>query len=167
MSRGFTLLEVLVAIFILTTGIVGVFGLMHHTLSFTVMTENQLVASYLAQEGVEIVRNIRDTNFLKTRKGLPANWKDGIDVPGGLCSLGCKADYNDASLDPSSPLDPILRNGTLWSYDSGIATPFQRSITITSGGPDKIFVEVEVAWEERGESHDVIASSELHNWLIP
>ena len=167
MSRGFTILEVLIAIFILTTGIGGVYGLIHFTLSFTSTTHNQLVASYLAQEGVEIVRNIRDSNFLRIRSGVPgANWKDGIDVPAGLCGGGCKTDYNDASLNPVSPLDPMLRDGTLWSYDSGVSTSFQRSITITPDGPNKIFLEVKVAWQERGE-HSVIASSELYNWLSP
>lgn len=168
MSRGFTLLEVLVAIFILTTGIVGVFGLIHHTVSFTSATQNKLGASYLAQEGVEIVRNIRDSNFLKIRAGVAgANWKDGIDVPAGLCAAGCKADYNAASLDPGSPSASILRDGTLYSYDSGSATSFTRIITITPDGPNKIFVEVKVAWQERGESQGVIASSELYNWLSP
>ena len=167
MSRGFTLLEVLVAIFILTIGIVGVFGLINQAVSLTSATHNQLVASYLAQEGVEIVRNIRDSNFLKIRAGIVADWKDGIDVPAGLCGLGCKADYNSASLDPGSPLAFILRNGVLHSYDSGVETPFTRKILITPDGTNKIFIEVEVAWQERGQSHRVIASSELYNWLSP
>ena len=70
MKRGFTLVEVLVSIFIVTVGAGGAFSLVQKTLNFTTNAALQLEASYLAQEGIEIVRNIRDTNLLKIYKSI-------------------------------------------------------------------------------------------------
>lgn len=78
MRRGFSLIEVLVAAFIITLGAGGAFALLQRTTSFTSNAAFQLEASYLAQEGMEIVRNIRDTNLLKVHKGVGGNWTNGL-----------------------------------------------------------------------------------------
>ena len=156
------------ATFLIVLAAGGVFTLISRTVSFGATTSNQFVASYLAQEGVEIVRNIRDGNFLRVHKGVTgANWKDGIDVPSGLCSGGCKADYNDSVLNPAGASDKLLRNGVLWSYDSGTPTIFQRKITVSNVTATKLLVTIEVSWEERGNTRKVTAVSELYNWLTP
>ena len=55
-------MEAIVAIFVITTGIVGVLSLVTQTISSATFSKDKLIAAYLAQEGIEIVRNIRDTN---------------------------------------------------------------------------------------------------------
>ena len=76
---GFTLIEVLAALFVLTVGMIGVTALLTRTASFTAGVNSNLAASFLAQEGLEIARNTRDTNFLKIRKGdLSVKWDDGL-----------------------------------------------------------------------------------------
>ena len=94
MDKGFTLLEVLAALFIMMMGVLGIFGLITRTVTFDSSVNSQLVASYLAQEGLELVRNIRDTNFLKIHKGAGGQWNDGLTS----CVVGCGADYNDTAL---------------------------------------------------------------------
>src|SRR3989344_6798261 len=81
-ARGFTLVEVIVAIFVVTVGIGGVFAFLQSTLFSGITLENQLIAPYLAQEGVEIVRNIRDTNYVRISEGFGGSWTNG-GVPGG------------------------------------------------------------------------------------
>ena len=77
-QRGFTLIEVLAALFVLTMGMVGVTALLTRTASFTAGVNSSLTASFLSQQGLEIARNTRDTNFLKIRKGLSVQWDDGL-----------------------------------------------------------------------------------------
>ena len=77
-KSGFTLIEVLTALFVLTMGMVGVTALLTRTASFTAGVNSTLTASFLSQEGLEIARNTRDTNFLKIRKGLPVQWDNGL-----------------------------------------------------------------------------------------
>ncbi|MDA1337709.1 MAG: prepilin-type N-terminal cleavage/methylation domain-containing protein [bacterium] len=160
MQRGFTLVEVLVSIFIITVGAGGAFSLVQQTLNFTTNAALQLEASYLAQEGMEIVRNIRDANLLKIYKSLGGTWQDGL----AFCSAGCQADYTQSSLNAYEDTLLQLSNGT-YSYTVGANSIFKRKITVTQEGDNTIKVLTEVMWEERGRSHVVKAATELYNWL--
>jgi len=80
-DKGFSLLETLVAIAVITVGLVGVIGLIAYTISISRVSPNKVIAANLAQEGIEAVRNIRDSNWLD-----PANpdWDDEMDgTPAG------------------------------------------------------------------------------------
>src|SRR3989344_7233349 len=91
MTKGFTLIETIIAIFLLTAGVVGSFSLMQKVTSFTSISSSQFVASYLAQEGVEIIRNIRDTNYLERQ-----TWDADIGV--GVGRLDYRSDgFPDAT----------------------------------------------------------------------
>lgn len=164
MKQGFTLIEVLVASFIIILGAGGVFALVQRTLSFTTNTVLQFEASYLAQEGVEIVRNIRDTNFLKIHKDVEGIvWTDGLLIE---CEIGCQADYTQDSLGAYQDTFLQFSNG-LYSYIQSTDSIFKRKITVTPQGDEKLALLVEVIWEERGRSHTVKAATELYNWLPP
>ena len=71
--KGFTLIEIVVAIFLLTVGTMGAFSLIQQTIAFTSIASAQLAATYLAQEGIETIRNIRDSNFLAN-----STWDNGL-----------------------------------------------------------------------------------------
>lgn len=64
MHAGFSLLEVVIAMFVLSVGMLGVMQLMSGTLRHSFNQRDAVVASQLAQEGVELVYNIRDTNMV-------------------------------------------------------------------------------------------------------
>jgi len=159
-SKGFTLLEVLAAIFLITIGIVGTLTLVQKTITFTQATSSRLITAYLTQEGIEIVRNIRDSNFLKIHQGVEGvSWNDGLTG----CSGGCEADYNDPSL--TSYAGRFLKiDAGFYNYDSGVDTLFKRKITITPEGTDILKVLVQVQWQERGKSYEVIAQENLYKW---
>jgi len=164
-NRGFTLIECLVAIFLITLGVGGAMSVVNQTTAFTQVASSRLVAAYLAQEGIEIVRNIRDTNSLKIHKGIT-----GIDWDTGLidCDGGCEADYNDPALIISA--DSYLKiDGGFFNYDSGQNTTFKRKIIIQLESEsyyevDILKVRVLVSWEERGRTHQVIAQENLYPW---
>jgi len=160
MKKGFTLIEVLAAMFIMLMGTLGVFGLISRTVTFNSSVNSQLVASYLAQEGLEIVRNIRDANLLTIHKGAGGEWNDGLTS----CSSGCGADYNDTVLGgfQSTPLK--LDNG-FYTYDAGTDTIFTREIIIDSATTDLLEVSVDVRWVDKGNARHVLGATELYNWL--
>ena len=72
-KRGFTLIETTIATFILTVGVLGTFALVQIIIIFTSSISFQLRAVYLAQEGIENIRNTRDSNWL-----AQAAWDRGI-----------------------------------------------------------------------------------------
>jgi hypothetical protein len=65
MNKAFTMIEVTVALFLLVVGGGGAFALINQTTSLSSIGGNQLKATYMAQEGIEAIRNARDTNYLK------------------------------------------------------------------------------------------------------
>ncbi len=62
---GQTLIETMVAIFILVTGIVAALGLSIFAFNTSNNVTQQIIATGLAREGIEAVKNIRDTNWLQ------------------------------------------------------------------------------------------------------
>ena len=83
LSAGFTLIETLVAIAILLIAVVAPIAIAGNALSATFLARDQMIATHLAGEAFEIVRQVRDTNIMK---GSPAKWDDNIGA--GSCELG-------------------------------------------------------------------------------
>lgn len=67
---GFTLTEVMIGMMILTVAIVAATQILIGLIGFNQNNVNSLKAHYLAMEGIEIVRNIRDTNWLHNQDWL-------------------------------------------------------------------------------------------------
>jgi prepilin-type N-terminal cleavage/methylation domain-containing protein len=59
-NKGFTLLEVMVAILVVNVALLALLSLMNYTSINSRTSANRLIALNLAQEGIEIVRNSRD-----------------------------------------------------------------------------------------------------------
>jgi type II secretory pathway pseudopilin PulG len=159
--NGFTILEVVLAISVLTLAVGGSFSLLQQTLHIASMANSKLTATYLAQEGIEIVRNIRDNNWLKQRMTSDFSWKDGLGS-----SDPYEADYSDPALRPFSgePLSFDDTNG-LYSYPTwGTETKFKRKIIIADMG-NYLDVTVRVEWPGRvGEIKNVELKEYLYNW---
>ncbi len=153
MNKAFTLIETVIAIFLITAGTTGAFALVQRTITFTAISAARLQAAYLAQEGVEIIRNIRDTNYLELEP-----WDSGLTG----CSAGCEADYNDTVL--AGYTGRFLKiDGNLYSYDAGTDTHYQRKITISSQS-GILNVAVQVLWQERDQPYEVSAQTKLYDW---
>ena len=72
-KSGFTLTEVMIGIMILTVAIVSATNLLVGLIRSNQNNLTTLQAYYLAQEGIEAVRNIRDTNWLHNLDWLGAD----------------------------------------------------------------------------------------------
>src|SRR4051812_33502088 len=64
-QKGFTLVETLVAIAILTLAISGAYTAVQTGLSSSAFTRDEVIAYNLAEEEVETIRNVRDENGLR------------------------------------------------------------------------------------------------------
>lgn len=67
-SAGFTLVETMVAITILTLSIAGPLTTASRAIVAAEVSRDQLTASYLAQEGLEYMRSVRDGSYLTEYK---------------------------------------------------------------------------------------------------
>lgn len=151
--RGFTLIEAVIAIFLLTVGTVGSFSLIQKVTSFASVSSSQLAASYLAQEGIEIIRNIRDTNYLERRA-----WDFGIGDGEG------RLDYLSSEFPDATCGEYLRPSGNFYICSDDSNSKFQRIITIAKPSADKMVVSVVVSWSEQGSQYNIVAQTELYDW---
>ncbi|MDO8569485.1 MAG: prepilin-type N-terminal cleavage/methylation domain-containing protein [bacterium] len=171
-GRGFTIVESLVAITILVLVVTGVASAIQTGISSYIFSKDQIIAFYLAQEGFEQIRNIRDENALKDP---PQPWLTGISNSGDPCEFNktCAADpvplgnpllfrCGDA---PGSC--PVLRQSSsgFFGYDSSWSpTIFRREIVLTQINPKEISVLVTVNWSKGVVNRQFRTKENLLNW---
>jgi prepilin-type N-terminal cleavage/methylation domain-containing protein len=113
-KKGFTLIEVVIAIGILATSLTAAMSLVQRGYRATFIARDQVTAFYLAQDAIEQIRVFRNTNKLNNRIGTviyASNyWLSGLDGSSGspYCistngSAHCKIDDfdNKGDYDPS------------------------------------------------------------------
>jgi Tfp pilus assembly protein PilV len=72
LRKAFSLGEVLISAFILTVGLTATTALIAASISNAYDNREAVIAAELAQEGVELIRNVRDQNFALEAEGIPA-----------------------------------------------------------------------------------------------
>ena len=148
---GFTLIEILIAITVITLGIVGFYAAITRVASLTFSNSSRFVASRLAQEGIELVTNIRDTNWIK-----------GTDWDSGLTNGDYRVQYDKDSLLTYSSVPLKINSDGFYNYDSGSPTKFTRKITITHISSVELKVKVQITWPGKGSPLEV--EEHLYNW---
>jgi len=157
---GFSILEIIVVIFIIAVGLIGVLSLMVQNIQVQYINKNNLVASQLAQEGLELIRNIRDSNWLAGR-----NWNNSISSGNHIVdytgSIGSVTGISEAKLQIR---DDVGGEGFFWHNATDPDSIFSRLITIEDIPPSSIRVSCLVEWEERNNTYNYTAETILYNW---
>jgi len=149
-GAGFTLLEVLVALSVLIMGLLASVSLLAKTSSLNTVISDRLIASHLAQEGIELVRNLISNNILAGEI-----WNHGL--PAGDYQI----DYNDNNLHGFTNT-PLRFDGSLYSYDFGQSTKFKRKIHIFYENNDEMVVQSIVTWQSHRIKGDITLTIEDH-----
>lgn len=153
-SKGFTLVEALVALVVLTIALGPALILTSNVSSTAAAVKNNLIAANLAQEGVEVIRGIRDTN-----------WFLGNAFDNGLSAGTYRVEWNSSSVIGLGSNPFIKENNGLYNYSSGTDTIFKRTITISKINNSELRIMSEVTWVERGQrAKNVKVESHLFNW---
>ncbi len=155
LQSGMTFLELIIAIFILIVGIAGSFGLTQKAISSSRIAMNQITANYLAQEGLEVVRNIRDNNLAQKD-----DWSNRIII-GCPC---CMVSYNSFQMTECTISTVLKKDGNgFYSHNGSIETDpsFSRKIE-TSVIDDCILVKSIVSWDE--DKYSVTMVEKLCSW---
>lgn len=154
-SAGFTLVEALVSLLIFSVALTAIFSLLSNNLKNALLVEHNFIASGLVQEGMEVVRNIRDSEWHLSNSF-------GTTIPDG----SYRVQWNSQAL-LALEANPFLKKDSgngLVSYDTGNNMIFKRTVTISAvSGVEKRIV-VSVTWDERGVPKSVSAEIHLFNW---
>lgn len=154
-NSGFTLVETVVSLFVLSIALTPIFFFLNANLKEASLIKDNFIASGLLQEGMEATRNIRDNDW---HSGNPF----GTSIPDGQY----RVQWNSQSMLPLAP-DPFLKkdgsNG-VFSYDTGEDMLFKRTVTITTITSVEKMVVTTVTWNERGVSKSISAEDHLFDW---
>lgn len=173
-NRAFTLVETLVAISIFTVSLLGIMSVLASGISHTNYAKKKITAAYLAQEGIEYMRNMRDTYVLYT--ATTANdwddFKNAINSCGNPGNDTKNCYFDDAGTIQScgnslcvTPLKYEASNGK-YNYTSGVNSGFTRSIQVRypSGPNGDIKISSIVYWTQGSGTRSITFSENLFNW---
>lgn len=178
LSRGFTLLEALVAVSILMVAVTAPITIAQKGLSSAVYTKNQMIASYLAQDAIEYIKNKRDNNVLAEPK---RNWLDGLV---DFCFISLEELNRNENLDRVCKIDTVINAGAgeilsenytnpaylkkkddFYGYDiAGTPTNFTRKIQIIEKEAGvSALIKVIVGWNN-DEDNKVEVNTIIYNF---
>ncbi len=182
-QAGFTIIETLVAIFILLISITGPLSFAQSGLRASFVARDQVVAFYLAQDAIETVKNIRDNNSL-----------DGNDWLTDLEAAGCVS--TGGQLNQPCEIQTVLQQGSTKTLQAcpggnpGVCDPmryhtgdkeyrlsddlstgtvpskFSRTIYIHELSPSEVQIIVFVSWDTVFfADRRIIVQENIYNWV--
>jgi prepilin-type N-terminal cleavage/methylation domain-containing protein len=173
---GFTLIEVVVSMALLVLVLSGLIGVMLVSQETKVSTKNNLIATNLAQEGIDLVRFIRDQHYYNGDTDIFADIYEGSGDPEEVYRFTITTDkdgaiktnvFSEGAVKDSDTLE-IFEHRYLYSDDdAAIQTPFRRLITTTydsAGSPPSLKVISEVYWQSDSKQNTITANDELTDW---
>jgi len=178
-THGFTLLESLIAVAILALAISGPLYAANRAIVVSKIASDRLTASYLAQEGIEEIRKMRDDEYLTLYKASQStapswtNFTNSISECAG--TYGCTMDPWNGPLTFLNACN-LACTDTLYSDDntkqysltSGVGktkTPFVRSIKVTAISANEVSITSVVSWLFQGTAYTITISDHLMPWL--
>jgi prepilin-type N-terminal cleavage/methylation domain-containing protein len=164
-KSGFTLIEVIISIAIVVIALISALSLITFSTTSIRINKSKIIAAGLVQEGLEIVKNIRDNNWLHNcpacDRRTTGTWRTGLNAGDS------RVQYNLENLLSFSSVPLKIDSNGFYQYDSGSNTSFYRRINIyyIPGNDDQIKVIAEVTWTEKGGIQSVSAETRYYNWL--
>lgn len=143
-KSGFTLIETIIGIAVVALVVTAATSLTTTSLTIGRTSINQFAAFHQAEEGLEITRNIRDSNWLQNK-----SWRAGL--ANGTYAIAFASQCPD--------------NGP-WCLVPTVSGMPGRSITISTStdGDGVLHVTSAVDYQERDVLRNVSLSTELTDW---
>jgi Tfp pilus assembly protein PilV len=153
MRRGFMLPDVMIAVFVTATALVAIMTAILPAFRLEIYKRDEIIATGLAQEGIELVRNVRDNN-----------WKNGVSAFAGSFPNGATCvDYKGVSAGCSGG-DNLYRDAVgLYSRTVNGSSKFHRTVTVATGS-DTATVTSVVTWPSGTSTGTVTLTDTLTAW---
>lgn len=151
---AFTLIETVIAITLLTVVVTAVTGLLLVTILGNQRNRHSLQATAYAQEGLEAMRYLRDSNWRQNYA-----WNRGFEAS----DFGDRVLYlAEGDCPPCWSLSPYEQDGEL---ENANGHAFVRSIVVRETEQEETLeVTARVEWEDKGVDREVELSTYLSNW---
>lgn len=182
--KAFTLIETMIAVSILALAIAGPLFSASRAILASETARDQLVASYLAQEGIEYVRMMRDDAFLTALEaggGDISNvaWEDFVTGGSAASITACHA--STCTLDPARPMGtgsgfslnacsgaactPLYLSNNIYTQQQiGTVSPFTRTVQAVSVSVHDERITSTVSWRYHTTPYTVTITDHLTPW---
>lgn len=185
--RGFTLIEAMVAITIVSLSVTGPLFTASRAIVAAQLARQKLTASYLAQEGIEYARAMRDNEYLAAYRTGGANistdaWTDFLTGSSAGSITQCRT--TACTLDPARSMGsgsgfalqscsgascaPLYLANGIYTTQSGIAgsvqTPYTRTIQAIDVSASDVRIVSTVSWSFHGTAYLVTVNDHLLPW---
>lgn len=181
-QKGFTLIETLVAVAIFASAITGLIAITAGGVANTNFVKNKFTAGYLAMEGAELIRNLRDTAAIANPN---ATWNEVLSsfsacLSPNYCYIDALEDFPPQVCDGEDcPFMTYQESTGKFGYNSvdnsdNFSSVFRRKITVeeipsadSTNPVSEIRVTSSVDWLQGARTHAVTYSYNLKNWINP
>ncbi|MEI6281068.1 MAG: prepilin-type N-terminal cleavage/methylation domain-containing protein [bacterium] len=184
---GFTLIETLVAVSIFSLSILALLVVLTQGIANNNYAKKKIIAGYLAQEGIEYIRNMRDTFVLyPDNADTPTGWVDfKAYLVAASCDIGAGCYYNADTLFSIAPPKPIAKTpfypcvvscpNIMYKDDSGeygysigslsADSGYSRKIEVRIIGENEVEIFSTVSWAQGSGTYSMTFSEDLFNWI--
>ncbi len=182
-KTGFTLVEVLVAIFIFSLSVVTFVSVLNQGIRGADNAKKKIEAAYLAQEGIEYFRSMRDTSmqyssdpkegWIRFISKLEEQGKCNGDpgcyfIDSNLFDLGTNMPIMNIQVAPCDGNCPELlydESKSFYEYSKGSSTGFIRKMSETRLNDNEIKIVSEVTWRQGISRGSITFSENLDSWI--
>ncbi len=154
-EEGSLMIESIVAMSLVVIGILGIVSLLARSANISHSTTHSLQATYLAAEGVEIIKNVLDTDIAE-------HYPWGTSVKDGTYCVY----YDTQTLTPCSSSGGIVYDPTSGFYIAPLYLQpsfFTRMVQVTSSG-GAFSVSSTVQWYDGGAEKSVMIQDIFQDW---
>jgi len=177
-TKGYSLVEVLVAITILLLSIVGPLTIASKSMQSAQYARQQNTAFFLAQEGISIANALRNDRGVQSYVNASVSgwsWTTDAALSSCFASTGCNIDFRDSSLTSNVVSCATASNCTLrfnsaapralYQLVSGDVTPYTRVIKFQLITAEEVLVTSSVTWDSTilGGTQEVVLTTSLFN----
>lgn len=158
-SAGFSIIEMMAVIAIVGLTLVGLVSLALQSIQVQRLNKYNLISSMLAQEGIEIIRNQRDSNW---RTGAN-DWSTVMAVGNYIVDYTGAMSLADGMDDPDTKLN-VNASGMYQHGGSGTPTGFNRLVTISNTTAASSTVTSRVRYQSGSNYFNYTAVTVLYDW---
>ncbi|KKU19685.1 MAG: hypothetical protein UX31_C0019G0012 [Candidatus Nomurabacteria bacterium GW2011_GWA1_46_11] len=157
-QKGQLLIEAMVAVSLMLVGLLGIFGVLSRSLGLSRVAADQFVAVNLASEGIELAKNIFDSN-IENGKAWNYGFTGGDTTVGYLSSELGDCDGEELYLDTESGFYTC-------SVIRDVRSKFSRTINVTTDpSVERVRVISTVSWTGRGGlASTATVEDHFYNW---
>lgn len=162
-QKGQLLIEAMVAVSLMLVGLLGIFSVLTKSLGLSRVAADQFVAVNLASEGIEISKNLLDSNYLQGNSFNNPGFTGGTDLAIDYNSTSMGDDTSNNCDGPELYLDSGSGRYTCERL-AGVSSKYSRTIDVINE-TNRVKITSTVSWGTRGGSESTVSVEDhFYSW---